>query len=146
MTRRAGAMLLGAYFAGLAIEQSMLGAAHACANPLTARYGTTHGIAVVADAAARRPLECRGRSMPLTASCSAADTRSERRSRASGSRRGSSRWRGTCGFPPTLADAGVAEADLPELAAEAAQQWTGTFNPRPLTAAAALELYRRAFR
>ena len=24
----------------------MLGAAHACANPLTARYGTTHGIAI----------------------------------------------------------------------------------------------------
>src|SRR6476620_707618 len=32
------AMQLGAHFAGMAIEQSMLGAAHACANPLTARY------------------------------------------------------------------------------------------------------------
>ena len=31
------AMQLGAHFAGVAIEQSMLGAAHACANPLTAR-------------------------------------------------------------------------------------------------------------
>src|SRR5690606_17371519 len=30
------AMLLGAHFAGMAIEHSMLGAAHACANPLTA--------------------------------------------------------------------------------------------------------------
>ena len=30
-------MQLGAHFAGIAIEQSMLGAAHACANPLTAR-------------------------------------------------------------------------------------------------------------
>ena len=37
---------LGAYFAGLAIENSMLGAAHATANPLTARYGITHGQAV----------------------------------------------------------------------------------------------------
>ena len=41
-----GAMQLGAYYAGLAIENSMLGAAHACANPLTARYGTDHGIAI----------------------------------------------------------------------------------------------------
>ena len=24
----------------------MLGATHACANPLTARYGTTHGVAI----------------------------------------------------------------------------------------------------
>ena len=39
-------MLFGAYLAGLAIENSMLGAAHACANPLTARYGITHGVAV----------------------------------------------------------------------------------------------------
>ena len=41
-----GAMLWGAHAAGIAIEQSMLGATHACANPLTARYGTTHGIAI----------------------------------------------------------------------------------------------------
>lgn len=41
-----GKMLFGAYLAGLAIENSMLGAAHACANPLTSRYGITHGVAV----------------------------------------------------------------------------------------------------
>ena len=41
-----GAMQLGAYFAGVAIENSMLGATHACANPLTARYGTAHGAAI----------------------------------------------------------------------------------------------------
>src|SRR5262249_27743706 len=41
-----GAMQLGAHFAGAAIENSMLGACHACANPLTAHYGLTHGIAI----------------------------------------------------------------------------------------------------
>ena len=41
-----GMMLMGAHEAGIAIELSMLGATHACANPLTARYGTTHGIAI----------------------------------------------------------------------------------------------------
>ncbi|MEZ0387766.1 MAG: iron-containing alcohol dehydrogenase, partial [Verrucomicrobium sp.] len=40
------AMLLGAAFAGTAIENSMLGAAHSCANPLTAEYGIVHGQAV----------------------------------------------------------------------------------------------------
>ena len=40
------AMLLGSHLAGMAIEQSMLGAAHACANPVTAKYGVTHGLAL----------------------------------------------------------------------------------------------------
>ena len=47
-------MLLGAHEAGMAIEQSMLGAAHACANPLTARHGTPHGVAIGCHVAARR--------------------------------------------------------------------------------------------
>jgi len=41
-----GRMQLGAAFAGMAIESSMLGAAHAAANPLTAHYGIIHGQAV----------------------------------------------------------------------------------------------------
>src|SRR5213079_2259376 len=40
------AMQLGANFAGSAIEASMLGVCHALANPLTAHYGITHGIAI----------------------------------------------------------------------------------------------------
>src|SRR5437588_11951639 len=40
------AMQLGAHLAGSAIENSMLGACHACANPLTAHYGVTHGVAI----------------------------------------------------------------------------------------------------
>src|SRR5262245_7376492 len=43
-----GAMLLGSHLAGLAIENSMLGAAHSCANPLTKNYGVTHGAAIAA--------------------------------------------------------------------------------------------------
>ena len=39
-------MQLGAAYAGVAIENSMLGASHALANPLTATYGTSHGQAV----------------------------------------------------------------------------------------------------
>ena len=39
-------MQLGAAFAGTAIENSMLGIAHSCANPLTAHFGIVHGQAV----------------------------------------------------------------------------------------------------
>jgi len=41
-----GRMLMGAALAGTAIENSMLGAAHSAANPLTAHYGIVHGQAV----------------------------------------------------------------------------------------------------
>ncbi|MEY4691253.1 MAG: hypothetical protein RIT19_1578, partial [Verrucomicrobiota bacterium] len=41
-----GRMLLGAAMAGTAIENSMLGAAHSAANPLTAHFGIVHGAAV----------------------------------------------------------------------------------------------------
>jgi alcohol dehydrogenase len=41
-----GQMLLGAAYSGIAIENSMLGAAHSCANPLTAKFNVVHGEAV----------------------------------------------------------------------------------------------------
>ena len=36
------------------------------------------------------------------------------------------------GLPTTLSACGIAEGILPVLAEEAAQQWTGRFNPRPV--------------
>src|SRR5436190_3792541 len=39
-------MLLGAHLAGAAIENSMLGAAHALANPLSAHFDVIHGVAI----------------------------------------------------------------------------------------------------
>jgi alcohol dehydrogenase len=49
------------------------------------------------------------------------------------------------GLPTTLREIGVPRDSLPALAADAAKQWTGTFNPRPFDAAAALELYEEAY-
>jgi len=49
------------------------------------------------------------------------------------------------GLPGTLREIGVPREDIPALAAEAAAQWTGTFNPRPFDAAGARELYERAY-
>ena len=39
-------MLIGSHFGGLAIENSMLGATHACATPLTTHYDLPHGVAI----------------------------------------------------------------------------------------------------
>jgi alcohol dehydrogenase len=44
-----------------------------------------------------------------------------------------------------LSECGVDRDRLPKLAAEAAKQWTGTFNPRELTQSDWLQLYEQAF-
>jgi len=49
------------------------------------------------------------------------------------------------GLPRTLSAGGVEKSALPRLAAEAAKQWTATFNPRPVTAADFVRLYEAAF-
>jgi alcohol dehydrogenase class IV len=50
----------------------------------------------------------------------------------------------TAGLPLTLREVGVGEEALPRLAEEAATQWPGKFNPRPLDVAGALEMYQWA--
>ena len=47
-------------------------------------------------------------------------------------------------LPATLSACGVAGGILPLLAEEAAQQWTGRFNPRPVSEADLLNLYESA--
>jgi alcohol dehydrogenase len=138
-----GAMLLGAHLAGLAIEGSMLGATHACANPLSARYGTPHGVAIAlllphvvrwnAGAARRRYAELLALS----------GRRARQPARALADRLEELAVAGR--LPRGLHAAGVKKDDLPGLAEEAAQQWTGRFNPRPFDASGALELYEAAF-
>jgi alcohol dehydrogenase len=133
------AMQLGAHFAGMAIEQSMLGATHACANPLTARFNLTHGLALaillphvvrwngsVARERYGALIEARGPDATETL------VRRLEELRAAGD------------LPTSLGDSGVDSGALPDLAREAAAQWTGTFNPRPFDESGALEIYRAA--
>jgi alcohol dehydrogenase len=134
---RAG-MQLGAYYAGVAIENSMLGATHACANPLTAHYGTAHGVAIslLLPRVVRWNLSAAGGrydellNLSLRGDAQGCDLagRLEQLARAGG-------------LPTTLREIEVPKSDLPVLAEEAAAQWTGRFNPRPLDAAGALEVY-----
>jgi alcohol dehydrogenase len=129
-----GRMLLGAAMAGSAIENSMLGAAHASANPLTARFDLAHGHAVAlmlphvvrlnaaGDAAAASIYATLGSllDVPLT------------------------RW-----LEETIAMAGLADPDIPAaaipgLAAAATEQWTGRFNPVTLDADGFAAIYQNA--
>ena len=48
------------------------------------------------------------------------------------------------GMPRSLADCGVKVSMIPTLAEEAARQWTGTFNPRPVSAKDFAALYHLA--
>jgi alcohol dehydrogenase class IV len=128
-----GAMLRGSNLAGAAIELSMLGATHACANPLTAKYGTTHGvaIAVMLPHVVRWNAEVVGDRYEGLLSGQELAARLEQLARAAG-------------LPRTLTEVGASADDIPALAADAATQWTGTHNPRPFTELDARRLYRLA--
>ena len=49
------------------------------------------------------------------------------------------------GLPTTLRECGVSDTILPLLSEEANQQWTARFNPRPVTEADILQIYRSAW-
>jgi alcohol dehydrogenase len=138
------AMQLGAHFAGLAIEQSMLGAAHACANPITARYRVTHGLvlAILLPHVVRWNAPVAGERYAALLGSPRRRARDEDAAESLARRLEDLAAAG--GLAMTLGEAGVEEEALPELAEQAAQQWTGGFNPRPLDAAGALEIYRSA--
>jgi alcohol dehydrogenase len=122
----------------------MLGATHACANPLTAHYGTTHGaaIALLLSAVVRwngvvageryaellRISSVREQTNPIERLA----LRLEELATAGG-------------LQCSLREAGVRSDDLSMLAGEAAEQWTGRFNPRPFDMRGALEVYQWAF-
>jgi alcohol dehydrogenase len=136
------AMLLGAHLAGTAIELSMLGAAHACANPLTARFGTTHAVAVslMLPHVIRWNGEVVGSLYAdlLPAQSSDGDA-------AGAMARHIERLASAAGLPRDLQSLGIPTAAFADLAQDASSQMTGRFNPRPLDAAAARDLYARAY-
>ncbi len=128
-----GNMLLGAHFAGLAIECSMLGAAHACANPLTMNYGVLHGVAV-------------GLMMPHVVDWNAPEVQDLYNHLFSGKlQERFCELRRHGGIPERLRDCGVEQTSIPKMANEAAQQWTGKYNPRPLAVDDFVKLYEMAF-
>ncbi len=146
LTARAN-MQLGACLAGLAIENSMLGATHALANPLTASFDLAHGEAIgimlphvirfnasVAEVWYQELLHTVGDLIPESSAMSAAERLADFVSAtvAAG---------GVCG---RLQAAGITPQQLASLASAATSQWTGQFNPRPVNQAQFSQLYQQA--
>ena len=117
------AILLGAHFAGLAVEYAALGPAHACAQPLVTNYKLLPGAALaLVLLPAMEWMEEGADLAPRLRHLAAA-----------------------AGLPASLSDAAIPEQVLPRLAEEAASQWTGRFSSHHFDAPAALEIYRAAY-
>jgi alcohol dehydrogenase len=145
-----GQMLLAAAYAGTAIENSMLGAAHACANPLTARFGLIHGRAVglmlpavirhnAADPVARSLYHALALHAGLIGPQAGPDFA------VSTLLRTIDGLLDAAGTPRSLAELDIPRDAIADLAAGAAKQWTGTFNPRPMTAPDFAALYEASY-
>jgi len=140
-----GAMQLGAHFAGVSIENSMLGVCHSCANPLTAHYGIPHGIAI----GILLPHVLRFNSNHV-GNCYQTLVRDIGRSTNSLADSGDiladiiTSFLALAGIPKNLHDCGVSHGILEVLAEEASEQWTAKFNPRPVQEKDLLEIYQLA--
>lgn len=143
-----GAMLLGAHFAGTAIENSMLGATHALANPLSAHFDLVHGIAigvilphvVLYNAQLPEIAALYGELAEVAGLCGRADPQAPQLlaqhlhtivQQAE--------------QPVTLQACDVDPELFPQMANEAAEQWTGHNNPRAVNPESLLELYQCAY-
>jgi alcohol dehydrogenase len=138
------AMQVGAHLGGMAIENAMLGVCHSCANPLTAHYGITHGVAIAVmlphvirfNALAVDRLYAELLDRPGQTNGQPAGDALAERVRALAV---------AAGLPGSLKECGVSDTILPLLAEEANQQWTARFNPRPVTETEILQLYQAAW-
>ena len=142
-----GEMMLGAAFAGTAIDNSMLGAGHSAANPLTAHFNSPHGqaIGLMLSHVVRFNGEVPACERSYGDMLAAANIPSL------GSKSAAHRIASlieellvAAGLNARLRDLGVTEESIPGLAIEAAKQWTANFNPRPITAVDFEVLYRGA--
>lgn len=141
-------MQLGSCFAGLAIENSMLGATHALANPLTTHYDVIHGQAI-------------GVMLPHVIRYNGADFAHwyidllEVTAHSNGCPPPADGPEGLAhyianlvakaGLPGRLEELGIEQERLSLLAVDAAAQWTGTFNPRMVNEQELLAIYQQAF-
>lgn len=154
-------MQLGASYAGMAIEASMLGASHALANPLTATYGIAHGQAVgmmlphviryngelFADQYTELASLLANETVKLV---QMDDSKFDRASLENGqATEGLSSFVqkvvSRSGLKTRLSECGVEKERLSQLASDASQQWTGTFNPREVDQSSLLSIYEQAF-
>ena len=135
-------MQVGACFAGMAIESSMLGAAHATANPLTARHDVTHGQAVgmMLPAVIRmNGTEHADWYAELLREVDPTITADQAPDRLADLVLG---WLRQAGLATSLSELSIPTTGIDTFVQDALKQWTGTFNPVPLNEQRIGDLYR----
>jgi alcohol dehydrogenase len=125
---------LGAHLAGAAIQNSMLGAAHAAANPLTRNYNITHGLAIALMLPHVIRFNTRHENPYSDLDPNPANLLHK-----------IEQLLALAKIPTTLQHYKIPKDALPALAHQAALQWTATFNPRPVTEKDLLAIYQNAW-
>ncbi len=135
-------MQIGACFAGMAIETSMLGAAHATANPLTAHHDITHGQAVGLMLPAVIRMNGSAHAdwyaeliREVDPTISTADAPERLAQMVIG-------WLREAGLATSFDELSIPVSGIDTFVEDALKQWTGTFNPVPLDADRTRQLYR----
>lgn len=136
-----GRMLTGAYLAGLAIEHSMLGAAHATANPLTARHDVPHGVAV----GLMLPYVMRFNHDHVEGWYALLHSGTEAERNGVDLLDRVVQLRQAAGVPDRISDLGIPEDEIDTLADDAIAQWTAGFNPREVTRDDLRAIYASAY-
>jgi alcohol dehydrogenase len=137
-------MQLGACYAGLAIETSMLGAAHATANPLTARFDITHGQAVGVMLPSVIRLNGSQHADWYADLLSEIEPSTEIESAPARLASLVRDWLEAASLATSLDQLQIPDDSVGVLATDAKLQWTGTFNPIPLTEALIADLYQES--
>ena len=135
-------MQLGACLAGMAIETSMLGAAHATANPLTAHHGITHGQAVglMLPAVVRmNGVEHAPWYAELVREVEPGVRVEDAPERLATML---TKWLKEANLATSLEELSVPQEGIEQFTEDALKQWTGTFNPIPLDAKRVKNLYQ----
>ncbi len=143
--RARSAVQLGAAWAGLAIENAMLGAAHGAANPLTARYKVAHGQAVglMLPHIIRFNGKVAQDQYVELAAIAGLSTDVPDASLADWIHR-MLEMTGLCQSLCDVIGTHTETNEIERLAQEASMQWTSSFNPRPCSSADFIDLYQRA--
>ena len=144
-----GQMLLAAALAGTAIENSMLGAAHAAANPLTSHFGIVHGAAVgmMLPAVVRfnaQNLEARHAYAELASAPEIACVSDGLDEAVDALVARLEALLNQAQIARSLGEFGASPSHIPKLAQDAAAKRTARFNPRPLSVGDFEQLYTSA--
>jgi len=136
-------MQIGACLAGLAIENSMLGATHALANPLTSEFDLVHGQAIgilLPHVIRYNGVEVGAWYQELVADpqVSAEESCDQLAQLVQG-------LVTQAGLPTSLSQCDIPRENLSKLADQAAEQWTAQFNPRKVGSGELATIYEQAF-